>query len=301
MGLDLSLTGLDAPEIDRLLDSPDISDSGDADECPAVEENPITRAGDIWLLGRHRLMCGDSTTVTDIDALTLQERCNLLLTDPPYGVNIVKGGTVGAASPFKFGTTHREYSKSKAGVTLYQPIIGDDTTETARSMFAIAQKCTDIQVIFGGNYFTDFLPPSRCWFVWDKGMPDGVDFAQCELAWVSNDDSARLFRRLWAGVCREGDKAVEGRKRVHPTQKPVSLFEDILSEFPDAKTVLDLFGGSGSTLIACEKTGRVCRMMELSPHYCDVIVKRWQNFTGRKATLEPDGRDFETVAKARRG
>jgi DNA modification methylase len=127
-------------------------------------------------------------------------------------------------------------------------------------------------------------------------MAEGSTFAQCELAWVSKDGNARLFKRLWAGLCREGDRFVEGVKRVHPTQKPVSLCEDILGEFPDAKTVLDLFGGSGSTLIACEKTGRVCRMMELSPHYCDVIVRRWQDFTGQNATLESNGKTFDEVA-----
>ena len=207
----------------------------------------------------------------------------------------MKFGTVGGASPVKFGKTHGEYSKAIVKASLYQPIIGDETTETARDMYALASSLTDIQVIFGGNYFTDFLPPSRCWFVWDKGQPDGVPFAQCELAWVSKDGNARLFKRLWAGLCREGDRAVEGVKRVHPTQKPVSLCEDIIGEFPDAKTVLDLFGGSGSTLIACEKTGRVCRMMELAPHYCDVIVRRWQDFTGQKATLESNGKTFDEV------
>ena len=125
-------------------------------------------------------------------------------------------------------------------------------------------------------------------------MPDGTPFAQCELAWVSKDGNVKLFKRLWSGLCREGSRAVEGVKRIHPTQKPVSLCGDILSQF-ECGTVLDLFGGSGSTLIACEQLGRKCFMMELSPNYVDVIINRWQNLTGKDAVLERTGETFNSL------
>lgn len=220
----------------------------------------------------------------------------MLLTDPPYGVNIVQAATDGGSKPFgktrsdkgapvSFkGTTSRPKSREIVPATEYASIIGDDTTETAQKSFEIAKEKTDIQILFGGNYFTDFLQPSRCWIVWDKGVPDGAFFAPVELAWVSKDGNAKLYKRLWSGLVREGDRNVEGLKRIHPTQKPVSLMSDILQDFTDGKaTVLDLFGGSGSTLIACEQLDRKCYMMELDPHYCDVIIDRWETLTGNKA------------------
>lgn len=258
--------------------------TGDEDNAPEPPEddNTVTKKGDVWLLGRHRLMCGDSTDKNDVSLLMKGATADLLLTDPPYGVSIVKGaGKIGG--------------DKLVAATEYAPIIGDESTDTARESYEIARGITDIQVIFGGNYFTDFLPPSRCWFVWDKGMPDGTPFAQCELAWVSKDGNVKLFKRLWAGLCREGARSVEGVKRIHPTQKPVSLCEDILGQFKGCKTVLDLFGGSGSTLIACERTGRACFMMELSPQYCDVIIQRWQDLTGKEATLERTGETFDSL------
>ena len=294
MDFDLELTGFELPELDEILGAD--ADGGtegqtDPDAVPEAQEEPVSRLGDVWLLGRHRLMCGDSTDAGSVALLMAGGKADLTLTDPPYGVNAVNSK----------GQTKNDYDSSKciAPASVYAPIIGDDSTETARKSYEVARDASTAQVVFGGNYFTDFLPPSRCWYVWDKGQPDGIPFAQCELAWVSRDGNVRLFKRLWAGLCREGDRAVEGVKRIHPTQKPVSLCEDIIGEFPEAKTILDLFGGSGSTLIACEKTGRVCRMMELSPRYVDVIVRRWQEFTGQKATLEEDGRTFAQVKEER--
>lgn len=281
--------------------------TGDEDNAPPPPEddNTVTKNGDIWLLGAHRLMCGDSTDKNDVSLLMKGATADLLLTDPPYGVSIVKGsGKIGGDKPptFKkdkgsagFATMRPAGENRIVAATEYAPIIGDESTDTARESYEIARGITDVQVIFGGNYFTDFLPPSRCWFVWDKGMPDGAPFAQCELAWVSKDGNVKLFKRLWAGLCREGARSVEGVKRIHPTQKPVSLCEDILGQFKDCKTVLDLFGGSGSTLIACERTGRECFMMELSPQYCDVIIQRWQDLTGKEATLERTGETFDSL------
>lgn len=137
--------------------------------------------------------------------------------------------------------------------------------------------------MWGGNYFSKFLPPSSCWLVWDK--ENTGNFADVELAWSSYKKSAKLYRWLWNGLCRKGDRATEGKKRFHPTQKPVGLFIEILKDFP-GDIILDPFGGSGTTLIACEQTGRACRMLEISPAYCDVIIQRWEQFTGHKAKME---------------
>jgi DNA modification methylase len=134
------------------------------------------------------------------------------------------------------------------------------------------------------------LPETGNWLVWDKRVEENQrDYnSDAELAWVqSKANSVRIFRHLWKGMIKDSE---HGEGRVHPTQKPIALAEWCFNEYaPKSKTVMDLFGGSGSTLIACEKTGRQCFMMELSEKYCDVVVKRWEQFTGRKATLESSG------------
>ena len=279
---DLDLIGFDIAD----LDAGGTEGLTDPDEVPEVQEQPVSRQGDIWLLGKHRLMCGDSTDAGSVALLMAGEKACLLLTDPPYGVNIVKGNAaaIGGAN--------------MADVTVYHAIIGDESTETAQKSYEIAKDVTDIQVLFGGNYFTEFLPSSRCWFVWDKGVPDGTQFAQVELAWVSKDGNAKIFHRLWSGLHRAGDRKTELAKRIHPTQKPVSLCADIIGEF-ECSSVLDLFGGSGSTLIACEQLGKKCYCMEMADYYVDVIIRRWQDFTGDAATLEGDGRTFAEIAAER--
>ena len=166
----------------------------------------------------------------------------------------------------------------------YNSIIGDDTTETARACYDVAITCSDNQIIFGGNYFTDFLPVSRGWIVWDKNNTG--NFADAELAWTSFDKGVKLYKHTWNGLVREGDRNAEGVTRVHPTQKPVGMIANILQDYSEENDIiLDCFGGSGSTLIACEQTGRKCCMCELDPHYVDVIIGRWEKFTGQKAVL----------------
>lgn len=139
-------------------------------------------------------------------------------------------------------------------------------------------------IIWGGNNFASGLPDNSHWIVWYKNMPDN-DFSGAELAWTSIDKkTVKVYTHTWAGMTRAGNRKDELSKRVHPTQKPVGLFADILNDYGPA-SVLDLFGGSGSTLIACEKTNRKCFMMELDPHYCDVILTRWEKYTGKQAEL----------------
>lgn len=259
------------------------------DDAPEVDEEsePITKKGDIWQLGRHRLMCGDSTISADVKKLIGADEIDLLLTDPPYGISIVNKTSkkVGGGGETHFDT---DAAKKYVEATKYREVLNDNTTETAKQACGIALSLTKNQIVFGGNYFTDFLPPSPCWCVWDK--ENTGNFADCELAWTSFQRAAKLYKWLWNGLCRKGTRNIEGTKRVHPTQKPVGLIADILMDFSEEKNkVLDLFGGSGSTLIACEQINRRCYMMEYEAYYCDVIVKRWENLTGKKAVLLNDG------------
>jgi len=189
--------------------------------------------------------------------------------DPPYGVSVVSDkGTVGW--------------RNLAPAGHYSKVIGDETTQTAKDVYALLKSIgVDTMIIWGGNYFSDFLPPSPCWIVWDKrGEIASNNFADCELAWTTFKSPARIYKQVWMGMIKEG----ESGKRLHPTQKPIKILTDIIQEYTSKDDIiLDLFGGSGSTLIACEKLDRKCYMMEIDEHYCDVIIKRWEDFTGKKA------------------
>jgi DNA modification methylase len=282
MEFDLDLTGFTADEIAAL--TPEQIEPGltDEDAVPEVPEQPVTVLGDVWILGKHRLMCGDSTSIDAIEKLTEKQSIDMVFTDPPYGVAVVKDGMVGA-----------DFGVAKKGN--YKPIIGDETTDTAIEAY---NACVSIGakkiVLWGGNYFSNKLPPSSCWLVWDKRGDSGIvnTFADCELAWTNMTSPARVHKQLWNGMIREGEKD----KRVHPTQKPVALCEWGITNYTDKDaSILDLFLGSGSTLMACEKTNRKCFGMEMSPDYCDVIVKRWQNFTGKIATHAETGEPFAEV------
>lgn len=250
------------------------------DEAPEPPAEPKAKAGDLYILGNHRLICGDSTDITVIDRLMDGVKAKLLLTDPPYGIDVVQNRQVGGGGALHFGGKVGKRVESST----YIPIANDDTTDTARANYDVALTCTENQIIFGGNYFTDFLPPSRCWIVWDK--QNTGNFADAELAWTSFDKGVRLYHFLWNGLCREGSRDVEGKIRVHPTQKPVGMLADILKDFSEENdSILDCFGGSGSTLIACEQLNRKCYMAELDPHYCDVILQRYINFKGSDADV----------------
>lgn len=263
------------------------------DNTDGMEVEKRAFAGAIFKLGGHMLMCGDATDAEAVGALLKTVGAvsvDLALTDPPYGVNAVDSRGICGGNPNggSLGITGGlgKLAKSTAKPRKYAPIIGDDTTDTARAACKILESRAKKRVIFGGNYFTDFLPPSRCWVVWDKQNGDDNNFADIEMAWTDIDKPARLFAHIWAGAIREGDHEAEGRTRLHPTQKPVGLLTAIIEKLvPDAETILDPFAGSGSTVIAAERLGKRCFAMELSPEYCDVILARWERFTGKKAEL----------------
>ncbi|HOQ43005.1 MAG TPA: DNA methyltransferase [Smithellaceae bacterium] len=259
-----------------------IEDNFDTEaEADKITE-PVTQKGDIWLLGNHKIMCGDATKKEDVEKLMGSQQGNLLLTDPPYGVNIIC-------------KVNKATGKGRigSGGNSYSPIIGDETTETAQKIYRLSQKIGIKKIIlWGGNYFTDFLPPSPCWIIWDKRVDTASNnFADCEIAWTSFTSPARIYRQIWNGYTREGKRDVEGLKRVHPTQKPVGLFAFCINNYSDVgEIILDLFLGSGPALIAAEQLGRICYGIEIDPVYCDVICKRWENLTGKKPILKQNVR-----------
>jgi DNA modification methylase len=274
LGFDLELTGFDAKEIDVFLADPLEAGLTDDDAVPDVPEEPTTKPGDVWRLGRHRLMCGDSTSIDAVDRLLSGAKIDLVHTDPPYGISE-------SASKRKTRETN-----SLAKSNSHLPEFDDSSTDAARDAFALCEGLgIKRQVWWGANHYAHALPETANWFVWDKRVEDKQrDMnSDCELAWVkSNWSSVRIFRHLWKGLIKDSE---HGQSRVHPTQKPVALVEWVFDYYNDVGSVLDLFGGSGSTLIACERQGKDAFVMELTPHYCDVIIKRWEDYTGETAVL----------------
>jgi DNA modification methylase len=235
------------------------------DEAPEVADGEaISKLGEVYQLGRHRLMCGDSTKIEDVEKLMDGKKADMVFTDPPYGIDVVGDkGNVG-------GDT------KQAPTTKFRKVIGDDTNFDPTFVIDYAR----LSFIWGGNYFADRLPKGGRWFVWDKNRPEGLSLSDCELAW-SNIPGVKVqkFKVTWDGYHKEGESGT----RVHPNQKPIKLLSDVLKEITNEnQTILDLFGGSGSTLIACEQTNRICYMMELDPKYCDVIRKRYYKFIGKE-------------------
>ena len=267
LDFDLSLIGFDADELANLLEPEQVEGLTDEDEVPELPETPVTVEGDVWILGNHRLMCGDSTSIDAVEKLMAGVYPDLIHTDPPYGMNAVSKSSVLKAN---YGTD----------------ILGDDNPDVAKDAFNLIFGLYPEakQIWWGANYYCSALPDSECWLVWDKnnGQSDQTD---CELAWAN-------FR----SVVRQFTQASEKKNRVHPTQKPVSLMEWIIKRFNlSAKTIADYFGGSGSTLIAAEKNGIDAYIMEFDPKFCDVIIKRWQEFTGKTAYHEVTGEAFAEV------
>jgi len=266
---DLELTGFDADELEKLIVG-EKDGLTDEDAVPETPEEPKAQLGDIYKLGEHRLMCGDSTKIDDVDKLINGANIDLVYTDPPYGIN-EKGDRTARKTGLAPNHKFKDFK--------------DDTIQYAVDAYNICEGVYKIpkQVWWGANYYCHHLPQSNNWFVWDKRVEEKMKDTQsdCELAWVKSKwSSVRIFRHLWKGFNKDSER---NQIKVHPTQKPVALAEWSFDYFKEFETVLDLFGGSGSTLMACEKKQKKCFMMEFDPHYTDVIIKRWEQYTGQKA------------------
>ncbi len=212
--------------------------------------------GDLFEIGEHRLLCGDSTDSDAVAKLMDGQKADMVFTDPPYGVDVVGGnGNIGGST-----------KNAKAGN--YSKVIGDDKPYDPNHLFLF--DC--FMFIWGANYFIDKLPSRGQWVVWDKNRPEGTTFSDCELAWTNGKGIAiKKYKCTWDGFHREG----ENEKRVHPTQKPIKLCNDILSNYTKYnEIIIDLFLGSGSTMVASHQLKRKCYGMELDPKYCQVIIDR---------------------------
>lgn len=294
-GFDITLTGFTQEEMDALKPIEVTEGLTDEDATPEVPEKPVTRLGDVWLLGKHRLMCGDSTSIEALETLCSGQLVDMWLTDPPY--NVAYEG------------------KTKDALTIKNDSMGDsEFRQFLRDCYVAADAVMKPGAVFyiwhadseGYNFrgaANDAGWKVRQCLVWKKqtmvmGRQDyHWKHEPCLYGWK---DGAG---HLWASdrkqtTILEFDRP--SRNGEHPTMKPVALFEyQMLNNTKGGDIVLDSFGGSGTTLVAAEKNGRIARLMELDPKYCDVIVKRWQDFTGKKATLESDGREFDEVGKKR--
>ena len=415
LDFDLELTGFELPELDEILGAG--ADSGtegqtDPDAVPEAQEEPVSRLGDVWLLGRHRLMCGDSTDAGSVALLMNGEKADMVFTDPPYGMGKQAVGVLNDNQnkdeliefnarwiPVSFDALKDKgswycWGTDEGLLDIYAvhllPLIRDGRCALKkflawekpnvvglnsgdRMYHTATEKC--LFVMFGREELTGFrinsdafspkmqplldymkgeadrlgLTPRMCaeitgtasmyqhWFSTSQFyIPTRENYEKLQRAFASSDGFKREydgFKREYDDLKREYDdlkrEFYEGRAYFdngaedamtdvwhfnitsqkereacggHATPKPVALCERAVKvSAPEGGSVLDLFGGSGSTLIACEKTGRVCRMMELSPRYVDVIIRRWQEFTGQEATLEEDGRSFAQVKEERGG
>lgn len=276
---------LDIPGVDEnFLDELDFGDDNeggntDPDSVPEVVE-PVVKSGELWLLGKHKLLCGDCTQIENIERLINEEKVDCVFTDPPYGINVVKENKVGA----DFGIAQ----KGK-----YSEIAADKTTDTAKKFY---QACISLGfdkfIIWGGNYFINFLPFSDGWLIWNKRAGTDIrnTFADGEMAWCSFHTPIRIYDQLWNGMIREGEK----EKRVHPTQKPIRMLTEIITNHIKNDLIFDGFFGSGSTLMAAEKTSRICYGIEISKHYCTIILQRYADFTNNDPSRE-DGMKFSEL------
>ena len=272
---DLSLIGFSEDELAGLMVTELEDGLTDEDAVPEAPETPTTVEGDVWVLGNHRLMCGDSSDIFAIDKLLNGIKPNAIITDPPYGI-----GIDGQKKSISNNPKHNRKFHEKKGWDSERPDEGIFN-------WIVSQEIPT--VIWGGNYFADLLPATRGWLYWSKGQ-DALTMSDGELAWTTEDKPLR------SATVNRG--ALRGS--VHPTQKPVAVIEfsnDYL-KVPQKGAVLDLFSGSGTIAIACENKDQRALMMEMDAGYCDVIIKRWQEFTGKQAIHEETGKPYLAMDNA---
>ena len=304
---DLDLIGFD----DVALDDGGTEGLTDPDEVPEVQEKPVTRQGDIWLLGRHRLMCGDSTDAGSVALLMAGEKADITITSPPYGL----GDDVAIRKHYKRGQERLK--------TLYDMHDDDDMswTDLMQKFFAISQDVSYAQYVnvqmLGANkhHLIDFLAKNNDKLtdviVWDKGFgapqmqPNILNNAYEFIFVFDNENKSRTmpfsdFKGNKQNIIRV-NRGTNEYADIHKAVFPVSIVDELLDLSMNAKSVFEPFCGTGTTIISCEGKGRSCYGMELSPQYVDCAIRRWQDFTGQESTLEGDGRTFAQIAEERGG
>jgi DNA modification methylase len=269
--IDLSLLGFDADELDAMLNPIEETEGlTDEDSVPDVPVEPKTKLGDIYILGNHRLMCGDSTSIDAVEKLMDGQKADMVFTDPPYGVDYkgINNDSRDGLEDLLRGAFANYLAVSKSGASIY---------------CFHSDRCADVF----HRVFREFFHFSSM-IIWAKNSLtlSQTDYQSqhepCLYGWMNNGSHSWYSDRKQTSVWKFDKERFEG----HTTPKPVGLVERAINNSSKGgDLIIDLFGGSGSTLIAAEKIGRQARLMELDPKYCDVIVKRWEDFTGKKAEL----------------
>jgi len=300
-GFQLDVVGFSDEELESLLREPEQTVEGQTDEdtVPETNETAVTVSGDVWLLGEHRLLCGDATQIADVEKVLAGGLADLTWTDPPYGVNY------GQTMKDKLRGNKRRIANDNLGAD-FGPFLRDACTNilaVTKGAIYICMSSSALHTLY--QAFTEAGGHWSTFVIWAKntftmGRADYQrQYEPMLYGWREGTD------HFWCGARDQGDvwfvkKPV--KNDLHPTCKPVELIERALRNSSKSRdTVLDPFGGSGSTLIACERSERKARLIELEPKYCDVIIRRFQEFSGKTATLEADGRKFADIAADRLG
>lgn len=295
----IDLLGFSDEEIENLLAEPDSVSPGltDEDAVPETPESAVTVPGDVWLLGTHRLLCGDATVLSDVEKVLAGGLADMVFCDPPYNVN--------------YGSTMKDKLRGK------KRAIANDNLGDGFAKF-LYDACLNILMVTKGAVYV-CMSSSELHTLY-KAFTEAGGHWSTFVVWAKNtftmgrSDYQRQYepilygwkegsKHYWCGARDQGDiwfvkKPVSND--IHPTMKPVELVERAIQNSSKSRdTILDPFGGSGTTLIACEKAGRQARLIELEPKYCDVICQRYLDFSGKPATLDGDGRSFNEIAVGR--
>ena len=289
--LEIDLPNLDLDMFDKGWMKDEQPDEQD-DEVPEPPKNPKSKRGEIYLLGKHRVMCGDATSKEDVDLLMDVKKADMVFTDPPYGM---------------FLDTDFSSMKGSFGVgNKYDTVIGDNEDFNPQLITSVLEYFANCKEIFlwGADYYAELIPQRNrgAFIVWDKmqgaeGVNDDYDKmfgSNFELCWSKARHKRAIVRVLWKGIF--GLSAEDVKQRIHPTQKPVLLVTWFLERFAKEDAMIwDGYLGSGSTLVACEKTGRICYGLEIEPIYVDVILNRYTDYTGDDPIRLSDNKPWSEV------
>jgi DNA modification methylase len=296
---ELDLLGFESADLDRYLSGLEGEDAAEAgeDDLPEVPVVPTSRPGDLWILGNHRLLCGDATVVTDVERLMDGQLADMATLDPPYNVDYAN------AAKNKSLAKDRRILNDALGEDFYRFLYDTcvNLLMVTKGACYVCMSSSELHTL--QKAFTDAGGKWSTFIIWAKntftlGRADYQrQYEPILYGWKQGAD------HFWCGARDQGDVWFVDKPRVndlHPTMKPVELIERAIRNSSKSRDiVLDLFGGSGTTLIAAQRTGRSARLLELDPKYADVIIERWQNLTGDVAVLDGEDRTYQDLKAAR--